>query len=109
VYLNRMDTNYKNPLGATSSGIHLGHTLKFNRFSFTYQIGTYTHVKDKSDGTVYNVFAFRYRFAKHWFANLSMKTHLGKADFIGVGLGLVLFKKNKSQHSKNDVKGTDLY
>lgn len=107
--LNVGDTTLTNRWKATSSGIHIGHTLKFNRFSFNYQVGTYFHIYESSDGIVYNRVGLKYRMSNHWYVNLSLKTHLGKADFIEAGFGYVLFKKVKSQHSKNDVKGSELY
>lgn len=105
----RKDTLFNNQWKATSSGIHLGHTLKFKRFSFNYQIGTYLHISESSDGIIYNRIGFKYRMTDNWYVNLSLKTHLGKADFIEPGIGYILFKKVKSQHSKNDVKGSELY
>jgi len=76
-----------NELDNFRSGIHFSHDLIFGKTSITMQIGTYFYDKYKNDGPIYNRFGIKHKLNKHWFANLALKTHFAKADFIECGFG----------------------
>lgn len=69
------------------AGIHLTHELMIARLSIVTQMGTYLISKWKYDGIFYHRLGFKYFFYKDLFANLSLKTHFAKADFVEWGLG----------------------
>ncbi|MBE9466818.1 MAG: acyloxyacyl hydrolase [Bacteroidetes bacterium] len=75
--------NKKNDLYST--GIHLSHDLVFNKLSLTTQLGYYLY--STIDRDFYSRLGFKYKFSEHFFANLTLKTHWGRADFIEFGLG----------------------
>jgi len=68
-------------------GIFIGHELEFGKLSFGTQVGYYLYAKDKSDGNIYCRFPLRYQISNKLFANLALKTHFAKADFIEWGIG----------------------
>ncbi|MBT3208260.1 MAG: hypothetical protein HN704_12495 [Bacteroidetes bacterium] len=68
-------------------GIHLRYKINFGKLSYYMQIGYYLYTKWQADRNIYNKFGLNYYFSKHYIANLGVKTHLGKADFIEWGFG----------------------
>jgi hypothetical protein len=72
---------------ATRPGLCISHELVFAKMSFVMQCGAYLYAMDKSDGMYYDRFGFRYQINKHFFANLTLKTHFAKADYIEWGFG----------------------
>jgi Lipid A 3-O-deacylase (PagL) len=68
-------------------GLLLSYTLHFNAFELKMQQGIYIIDHWKNDGLFYHRFGLRYRFAKHCFAQLTLKTHFAKADFAELGMG----------------------
>ena len=61
--------------------------LAMGRLSFDLNYGFYVSGLDKSDGSVYHKLSVRYDVTKNIFANITLKTHWGKADYIGWGIG----------------------
>lgn len=68
-------------------GVSLAYELRYNHISFLIQTGPYIHSRDKTDGNIYTRIGLRYLLSDHWFANLTLKAHFGKADHIECGLG----------------------
>jgi hypothetical protein len=59
----------------------------FGDVSFTIQWGYYLFVRWNDDGDFYHRFGLKYYFNDHFIANLTIKTHFSKADFIEWGIG----------------------
>jgi len=79
-----------------SQAIFFSHELVIRRVSFITQIGFYTLYKTKPNSNpFYNRLGLRYKLSKHLLANFCLKGHLGKSDFIEMGIGYTLNKKNK--------------
>ena len=83
--LNRDSIYPKYNVLVTRPGLCLSHELIFGKLSFIMQVGTYIYAMDKSDGMFYDRFGFRYQISKHFLANLTLKTHFAKADYIESG------------------------
>ena len=73
-------------------GIHASTDVVFNKFSFTIQAGYYLYSKWKETEIVYNRFGIIYKFTEHLSANITLKTHLVKADYAEIGLGYYFIK-----------------
>lgn len=73
-------------------GIHLSNDFVFNKFLFTAQVGYYLYSKYKTDEFIYNRFGIIYRFTKHFTTNITLKTHIIKADYVELGLGYYFLK-----------------
>ena len=80
----------KNKYEIIRPGINLEYQLKFSKLSLIIQLGRYLYARDKSDGYFYDRLALRYAINKHVFANLSLRTHFAKADFVECGIGYKL-------------------
>ncbi|WP_421920234.1 acyloxyacyl hydrolase [Marinifilum sp.] len=78
-----------------SQAIILSHDLVIQRISIITHIGIYTWYKTKPEKPLYTRLGLRYNLSKTIVANLSLKAHLGKADFIEWGIGY-RFKKKKN-------------
>jgi len=68
-------------------GVSLAYEQVYNHLSFLIQTGPYIRSRDKTDGSIYTRIGLRYAISNHWYMNLSLKTHFGKADHIECGLG----------------------
>jgi hypothetical protein len=79
----------ENPAGMDLfyAGGHFSYDLVFGKTSFTVQMGAYFWQKSKSYESVYHRFGLKYRFSKHWMANLTLKTFWAAADFAEWGIG----------------------
>ncbi|MBW6489999.1 MAG: acyloxyacyl hydrolase [Lentimicrobium sp.] len=71
----------------TKPGISAAYELVLARTSFAFNLGFYMGGKDKSEGMSYYKFGIHYLLHKNLFANLTLKTHFARADFVGIGLG----------------------
>ncbi len=69
------------------AGGHFSYDLIFGKTSFTIQMGAYFWQKSKHFESVYHRFGLKYRFSKHWMANVTLKTFWAAADFGEWGIG----------------------
>ncbi|WP_372751227.1 acyloxyacyl hydrolase [Labilibaculum sp.] len=76
-----------------SQAVFLSHDLVISNLSIIANIGVYTYYKTEPEKPIYTRIGLRYQFNKHIVGNLSLKTHLGKADFIEWGIGYQITKK----------------
>jgi len=69
-------------------GIYAGHEWNINRFSIAFQTGLYfiAYKKDNLSKRIYDRIAIRYRLFNSLHANISIKAHYAKADYIEWGL-----------------------
>lgn len=68
------------------AGVFAGYEHLFGRLSVPLQLGVYVHNQDIYT-LLFQQLGFRYRISRNWSAQLLMKTHSGKADFIHAGIG----------------------
>lgn len=68
------------------AGVFAGYEHVFGRLSIPVQLGAYVYNADIYS-RLYQQLGFRYRIDAAWSAQLAMKTHSGKADFIHAGIG----------------------
>jgi len=71
----------------TKPGISAAYELVLARTSFAFNLGFYLGGKDKSEGMSYYKVGIHYLIHKNLFANLTLKTHFARADYVGIGLG----------------------
>jgi len=85
--LERNNIDVANNLALVKTGLNFGYELSIDRLSFNLNYGFYLSGRDQSDGTAYHKLSVRYNITKKVFANITLKTHWGKADYIGWGIG----------------------
>src|SRR5690606_14611622 len=61
-------------------GLMIGHELIINKVAIETQIGYYVYQPFKNDIVIYDRLGIKYYFTKNIFANLTLKTHLFKAE-----------------------------
>lgn len=84
-----LEEDVENPEGKDLfyAGAHASYDFVFGKTSFTVQMGGYIWQKSKFYEDVYHRFGIKYRFGKHWMANLTLKTFWAAADFAEWGIG----------------------
>lgn len=80
-----------------SQAIILTHDLVIQRFSIIANIGVYTLYETSPEHPIYSRLGLRYQITKNIVSNISLKAHLGKADFIEWGIG---YKFKTKRHAK---------
>jgi len=86
------NTNEKYVKNNFRQGFHVSYDLIFGKVFFTIQAGYYFLLDYNDDTNLYNRFGLRYQH-KNFIYNVSLKTHLGRADYIEWGIGYVLFQR----------------
>ncbi len=81
------DETIKNNFSILRSGIHIGEELMIDKLSILFQMGGYWLDHFKEDGHFYHRIGFKYQLNEHLFANLTLKTHFARADYVECGLG----------------------
>lgn len=71
----------------TKLAVNLAYELVMDRMSFLFNVGMYFRGLDRSEGDVFQRFTLKYLVTKNLFANMVLSTHLGKAEYVGFGLG----------------------
>ncbi len=74
-------------------GMHLAFEAELNKIMLIIHIGTYIHAQYKEDGSVYQKVGIRYLISKNFYANISLKTSKGVADYTEFGIGYRLYWK----------------
>lgn len=74
-------------------GLHLAFEAELNKIMLVIHLGTYIHAQYKEDGAIYQKVGIRYLLTKKLYANISLKTSKGVADFVEFGLGYRLYWK----------------
>ena len=70
----------------TQLGIRGGYTLHIDQMQLFLQTGVYVLDTYQKDGLLYSRVGLRYYFTEHMAVNLSLKTHLFRADYAEFGL-----------------------
>jgi len=77
-----------NKLKIIRPGINAAYMLVLSKLGFIINLGYYLGGQEKSNGPFYEKISFQYKFTKDFYANVMLKVHWGRADYIGWGLGL---------------------
>lgn len=75
------------------NGIFVSHEYLIKKIAIVIQLGAYTYTRFSPRFPLYTRLALRYNATPHLFANISLKAHLGVADFIEWGVGYRFSKK----------------
>ncbi len=86
-YADIYDKSYNYRIGA-----HISNDFVFNKFSFTVQAGYYIYTKWRGTEFIYNRFGITYKLSKHFTTNITLKTHIIKADYVEFGFGYYFLK-----------------
>ena len=78
-------------------GINAAYMLVLSKLGFILNLGYYLGGLEKSNGPFYEKISFQYKFTKVFYANVMLKVHWGRADYIGWGLGLHIEQKYGKQ------------
>ena len=89
-----------NDLHLTKLGINVAYELVMDRLSFLFNAGAYLSGMDRSEGEIYQRLTLKYFITNNLFANMVLSAHLGKAEYIGFGLGyrVKFIYKRKIKH-----------
>lgn len=74
-------------------GVHVAFEAEFSKIMLAIHLGTYIHAAYKDDGAIYQRVAIRYLISKNLYANISLKTSKGVADYTEFGLGYRFYWK----------------
>jgi hypothetical protein len=87
-YLIKRDKGFEpNLRDATKVGINFAYELVLDRTSFLFNAGMYVAGKERSEGDFFQRLTLKYHITDLWFANMALSAHLGKAEYIGLGIG----------------------
>lgn len=85
--LERRFVTYESNSELTKLGVNLAYELVMDKMSFLFNAGMYFRGLDRSEGDLYQRLTFKYLITKRIFANMVLSAHLGKAEYVGFGLG----------------------
>jgi len=85
--LEKKQIHYDHKSELIKTGINIAYQIRLSKLAFVFNHGYYLSGKEKSDGSVYQKVNLKYALTGQLFANMNLKVHWGKADFIGWGLG----------------------
>ncbi len=74
-------------------GLHAAFEAEFNKIMLVIHFGTYIHAQFKEDGAIYQKVGIRYLISKNFYANISLKTSKGIADYTEFGVGYRFYWK----------------
>jgi len=85
--VNKTDPEPFKQSALTKPGFSAAYEMVLARLSFAFNFGFYVGGKDKSEGLTYYKAGINYLITRNLFANLTLKTHYARADFVGIGVG----------------------
>jgi hypothetical protein len=74
-------------LKVMKTGITAAYELSFSRMAMMFNVGIYFGGQEKSDGDIYEKLGLRFDITEQLFANLTLKAHFARADFVAIGIG----------------------
>ncbi len=85
----------------TKIGANIAYELVMDRLSVLTNFGIYLSGLDRSEGALYQRFTLKYLVSKKIFTNIVLSAHLGKAEYIGFGIGyqIKFVYKRKIKHN----------
>lgn len=72
------------------AGLFLGHELFINKLSVIFQVGYYVYYPVEIEGRIYERLGLKRYFNDKWFATVSLKAHIAKAETVAFGVGIRL-------------------
>ncbi len=81
----------------TKVGINFAYELLINKVSFLFNAGINAAGKERNEGDFYQRLTLKYHFTDDWFANFALSSHLGKAEYVGLGIGRRVFVKYRQK------------
>ncbi|MEE4177496.1 MAG: acyloxyacyl hydrolase [Bacteroides sp.] len=85
--LRRKDQLPASPAGLLKPGLHFSYEQWFGKTAFIIHQGFYLYAANTKDGPGYNRIGFRHHLTEKWLINLSLKSHLFRADYFELGVG----------------------
>jgi len=85
--LERQYIEVPNNASLVKIGINAAYELVIGRLSFLLNYGYYVKAMDKSEGELYQRLSMKYFVSKDVYANMVLSAHMGKAEYVGFGLG----------------------
>jgi hypothetical protein len=82
-----MDTIYVSTVGNMQPGVKIAYELVVGRISFPIEFGAYIYTRYKNFMPVYNRFGVHYLVNDHLILNVSLKSHLARAEYFEYGAG----------------------
>jgi len=79
--------NNQNEANFIRFGIHGSYSLQYRKISMKIQLGHYLYSKYTDLSLIYSRLALQYLLTHHLLLNVSLKSHMAKADFIEWGIG----------------------
>ena len=90
-----------NEFQVLKTGVNVAYELMISKMSFLFNVGAYTSGKERSEGELFQRLTLKYKVYNKLFANLVLSVHMGKAEYVGLGLGyglnLVYHRKIKNE------------
>lgn len=82
-------------------GANMAYELVMDKMTFMFNVGMYVSGAERSEGDVYQRLALKYFVYKDLYANMVLSAHLGRAEYVGFGLGyrLKFIYKRKVKHA----------
>jgi hypothetical protein len=80
-------TEVKSNLQILRPGVNAAYMLVLSKIGFIFNLGYYLGGLEKHNGPLYEKLSFQYNFSENFFANVMLKVHFGRADYIGWGFG----------------------
>lgn len=72
---------------AKRAGVFVGYELRISQIAAFVQLGYYAYYPVDFEDRFYNRLGLKRFFGKHWFAQVAVKAHAGKAENIDFGIG----------------------
>lgn len=96
----RIHATVPSDLHITKIGINIAYELIMDRLSFLFNAGTYLSGMERSESDLYQRLTLKYFITPKLFANMALSAHLGKAEYVGFGLGyqVKFIYKRKIKH-----------
>ncbi len=93
--------NIVNNMQLTKIGVNAAYEIVMARLSVLMNLGLYISGMDRSEGETYQRFTLKYLAGERLFANIVLSTHLGRAEYVGFGVGyqLKFIYKRKIKHN----------
>ena len=74
----------------TKYGLSVGHEWVFSKIAFNFCMGYYLYNPDTSNTEFYDKMGFNFFITRNVLIGLILEAHYAKADFLSVGLGIIL-------------------
>lgn len=87
-------------LQITKIGINVAYELVMDRLTFLFNAGMYISGMERSESDLYQRLTLKYFITNKIYANMALSAHLGKAEYVGFGLGyqVKFIYKRKIKH-----------